>query len=104
MEEMNMSAVVDEIKGASEEELREVIEKWFEDTRTQGMKIGASYISAAVYGAARKNLKKGVNSSSLRDCQRALKRILEIVSIQLDQETVQNDSNDTEVVEEASND
>ena len=104
MEKMNMSAVVDEIKGASEEELGAVIEKWLESTRTQGMKIGASYISAAVFGAARKNLKKGLNSSSLRDCQRALKRILEIVSVQLDQETVQNDSNETEVVEEVPND
>ena len=91
MEETKMSEVVDEIKGASEEELREVIEKWFESTRTQGMKIGAGYISAAVYGAIEKNLKKGLNSS-LRDYQRAMKRIIEIVSVQLKQEeTIQND-------------
>ena len=86
-----MSEVVDEIKGASEEELREVIEKWFESTRTQGMKIGAGYISAAVYGAIEKNLKKGLNSS-LRDYQRVMKQIIEIVSVQLKQEeTIQND-------------
>jgi hypothetical protein len=95
MEETKMSEVVSEIKGASEEELRKVIEKWFESTRTQGMKIGAQFISAAVYGAIEKNLKKGSNSS-LRDYQRAIKRIMEIVSVQLkQQETQQNDSKET---------
>ena len=90
-EKTNMSEVVSEIKGASEEQLREVIEKWFESTRTQGMRIGAQFISAAVYGAIEKNLKKG-SQSSLRDYQRAIKRIIEIVSVQLkQQETQQND-------------
>lgn len=90
-EKLNMSEVVEEIKGASEEELREVIERWFEQTRTAGMKIGASFISIAVYDAIEKNLKKG-SQSSLRDYQRAIKKIIEIVSVQLkQQETVQND-------------
>lgn len=87
-ENTNMTEVVSEIKRASEEELRKVIEKWFESTRTQGMKIGAQFISAGVYGAIQKNLKKG-SQSSLRDYQRAIKRIVEIVSVQL---TEQNDS------------
>ncbi len=101
-EKTNMSDVVSEIKSASEAELREVIEKWFESTRTQGMHIGAQFISAAVYGAIEKNLKKGSNSS-LRDYQRAIKRIVEIVSVQLKQkETQQNDSE--EVSEEVAND
>lgn len=96
MEETKMSQVVDEIKGASEDALREVVEKWFESTRTQGMKIGAAYIAAAVYGAITKNLKKGSNSS-LRDYQRAIKKIMEIVSVQLkQQETQQNDSDEVE--------
>lgn len=86
-EEIKMSEVVEEIKGASEDELKEVIEKWFEDTRTQGMKIGAQFIAAAVYGAIQKNLKNGLNSSH-RDYERAIKRIIEIVSVQL---TQQND-------------
>lgn len=97
MEETKMSDVVTEIKGASEEELRKVIEKWFEDTRTAGMKIGAQFISAAVYETIKNNLKKGANSS-LRDYQRAIKGIIEIVSVQL---TRQNDS---EELEEVSND
>lgn len=90
-EENKMSEVVEEIKGASEEELKKVIEEHFEAVRVQGMKIGASYIAAAVYGAVEKNLKKGYQSS-LRDYQRAIKRVIEIVSVQLKQEeTLQND-------------
>lgn len=96
MEETKMSEVVEEIKGASEEELKKIIEEHFEVVRTQGMKIGAGYISAAVYGAIEKNLKKG-SQSSLRDYQRAIKRVLEIVSVQLTQQ------NDLEI-EEANND
>lgn len=91
MEETNMKEVVEEIKEASEEDLKKVIEQWFESTRTAGMRIGAQFISAAVYGAIEKNLTKGKNSS-LRDYQRAIKRIVEIVSVQLKQEqTQQND-------------
>ena len=90
-ENTNMSAVVDEIKNASEEELRQVIEQWYEETRTQGMKIGAQFMAVAVMGAIDKNLKNGMNSSH-RDFERAIKRIVEIVSVQLkQQETEQND-------------
>lgn len=100
MEEVNMSAVMDEIKNANEDELRKVIEDWFEKTRTDGLKIGAQFISAAIYGAIEKNLKKGANSS-LRDYQRAVKRIIEIVSVQLKQdETQQNDLTTEEVVDD----
>ena len=101
-EEINMSEVVDEVRGASEEELKKIIEEHFEAVRVQGMKIGASYIAAAVMGAIDKNLKGGMNSSR-RDFERAIKRIIEIVSVQLKQnETVQNDS--VEVSEEPTND
>ena len=107
MAEEVLSKAMDEIKNASEEELKKVIENWFEQTRTQGMKIGAQFVSAAVYGAIEKNLTKGVNSS-LRDCQRAIKRVVEIVSVQLTQQddSVVTDSNEAtnEVTEEATND
>ena len=90
-EKLNMSDVVNEIKGASEDELREVVERWFTQTRTQGMKLGASFISIAVYDAIEKNLKKN-SKPSMNDYRRAIKRIIEIVSVQLKQEeTVQND-------------
>ena len=98
-EEIKMSEVIDEVKNASEEDLREVIEKWFSSTRTQGMKIGASAIAIAIYDVINKNLKNGMNSSH-RDFQRAVKRILEIISVQLKQnETLQNDLKE-EVTEE----
>lgn len=91
MEETKMSEVVSEIKDADENELKAVVEKWFESTRTQGMKIGAYMISAAVFDAINKNLKNGMNSSH-RDFERAIKRVVEIVSVQLKQtETQQND-------------
>ncbi len=102
-EENVVSKAMDEIKNASEDELKKVIEQHFEAVRTQGMKIGAQFISAAVYGAIEKNLKKGVNSS-LRDYQRAIKRIYEIVSVQLTQQndsiTIENDEVTNEVTNE----
>lgn len=99
-ENTNVMKAIEEIKGADEEQLKKVIEDWFESTRTQGMKIGAQFIAAAVMGAINKNLKNGMNSSH-RDFERAIKRIFEIVSVQLKQEeTVQNDLN----VEDVTND
>lgn len=90
-ENENMSGVIEEIKGASEAELKKVIEEHFDVVRTQGMKIGAQFMAAAVMGAIDKNLKNGM-SSSHRDFERAIKRVVEIVSVQLkQQETVQND-------------
>lgn len=90
VEETKMSEVVAEVKNANEDELKKVIEEHFDRVRTQGMKIGATYIAAAVMGAIEKNLKKGANSS-LRDYQRAVKNIKEIISVQLKEETRQND-------------
>ena len=91
MENTNMSEVIEENKEASEEELTKEIEKHFEVVRTQGMKIGASYIAAAVMGAIDKNLKDGMKSSH-NDFKRAIKRVIEIVSVQLkQQETGRND-------------
>lgn len=101
-EEINMTDVVDEVKNANEDELREVIEKWFESTRMDGIRLGAYMISAAVFDSINKNLKNGMNSSH-RDFERAIKKVIEIVSVQLkQQETRQNDSE--EVTEENAND
>jgi hypothetical protein len=101
-EETNMKEVVEEIKGATEDELKEVIEKGFESTRTQGMKIGAGYISAAIFGIIQKHLKKkNGEKTSLRDYQRMTDEIIDVVSVQL---TKQNDSETNEEVEETTND
>jgi hypothetical protein len=91
-EEIKMSEVTDEVKNDSEDELKEVVEKWFESTHMDGVRHGAYMISAAVFDAINKNLKSGMNSSH-RDFKRAIERVLEIVSVQLKKkETQQNDS------------
>ncbi len=102
-EDIKMSEVIGEIKGASDGELKTLIEKWFESTRMDGMRLGAYMISAAVSDTIRKNLKNGMNSSH-RDFQRAIKRIAEIVSVTLKQyETQQNDLEEV-MEEEVAND
>ena len=101
-ENTNVTKAIEEIKGADEEQLKKIIEGWFDRTRMDGLKTGAQMISVVVYNAMEKNLKKGWDSS-LRDYQRAMKRIFEIVSVQLkQQETVQNDL--VEPAEEIKND
>ena len=98
MAEEVVSKAMNEIKNASEDELKKIIEQHFDAVRTQGMKIGAQFMAAAVMGAIDKNLKNGMNSSH-RDFERAIKRVVEIVSVQLkQQETQQNDLEAEEVV------
>ena len=101
MEDTNMKEVVDELKNATEDELKEVMEEWFRQTRTAGMKIGAQYISAAIFGVIKKHIKKNTGAKpSLRDYQRCVEGIAEIISVQL---TQQNDSEEN-VTEEEAND
>lgn len=88
-ENSEITEVIEEIKNADEETLRETIEKWFEQTRTSGMKIGAFYIASAVNFAIRKNLGKP-GKSSLNDYKRCIKDISRILDVQL--KTEQNDS------------
>ena len=86
-EELKISEAVKEVKNASEEELRKVIESWYERTRIDGLRLGAQMVSAAVYGKIEKHLKKQ-SKASLRDYQRCVDDILKLVSVQL---TQQND-------------
>lgn len=97
-EETNIQETVKEIKNADEESLQKVIERWFETTRTSGMKIGATYISAGVYGVIQKHTrKKNGAKASLRDYQRMTDDIIKIVSVQLaHQNTQQNYLKDNE--------
>lgn len=99
MAEENIKEAIEEIKGADEETLRGTVERWFESTRTSGMKLGAQFISAAVFSVVKKHLKKKAKPS-LRDYQRCIDEIVGIISVQL---TTQNDSEEN-VVEENSND
>ena len=94
MAEENIKEVIEEIKGADEETLRDTIEKWFESTRTAGMKIGAQFISAAIFGVVQKHIKKKSGAkASLRDYQRCADEIIKIISVQL---TQQNDLEENE--------
>ena len=90
MEDQNkvINEAVAELKDADETKLKEVIEKWFESTRTSGMKIGAQFISAAVAGVIKRHLKKG-KEPSRRDYERCIDDINKLIVVQL---TQQNDS------------
>lgn len=99
MEETNIKKAVEEIKNTNEDELKKVIEQWFESTRTAGMKIGAKFISAGIFGVIQKHIKRKAKPS-LRDYQRCMDEIIKIISVQL---TTQNDS-EKSVMEETSND
>ena len=94
MAEENIKELIEEIKGADEETLRSTIEKWFESTRTDGMKLGAKFISAAIFGSIQKHIKKKTGAkASLRDYQRCMDEIIKIISVQL---TEQNDLEENE--------
>ena len=96
MAEVNIKEAVKEIKESNEESLQKVIEDWFEKTRNQSIKIGAQYISAAIFGAIQKNIVKKAKPS-LRDYKRMTEEIIKIVSVQLKQQnTEQNDSEEKE--------
>lgn len=101
-EEVNMSKVINEVKNANEneDELRKVIEGWYERTRTAGLKIGARLISAGIYGVIRKHILKK-EKASLRDYKRMTDEIIEIISVQL---VNQNESETNKTAEDISND
>ena len=79
----NLSEVIEEIKSADEETLQKVIEEWFESVRTQGLKIGASFISAAVYAAIQKHIVRKASKTTLRDYKRCISEITDIVVKQI---------------------
>ncbi len=97
-EEINMSEVAEEARDTSEDELKKTIEQHFEVVRTQGMKIGATYLAAAVMGKIKKHLGKP-GKTSLRDYERCIADIKKILAVQL---TRQNDLE--EVTEEITDD
>ena len=97
MAEVNSKEAVKEIKESDEESLQKCIEDWFERTRTQGLKLGASYISAAIFGVISKHIIKKAKPS-LRDYKRCIDEIIKIISVQLKQQ------NDSEAEKENTND
>lgn len=99
-ENTNIAEVVSEIQNATEDELRETVAKWFDQTRMGGMKIGVQYMSAAIFGVIKKHLKK-TSSPSLRDYKRCIDEIVGIISVQL---ATQDDAPVENEAEEESND
>lgn len=97
--EIDMTAVVEEVKNASEEDLTEVIKDWFEKTRTAGMRLGAKFISAAVAGAIQKHIIKK-EKPSLRDYRRCMDDITKIISVQLRKEEIAESAKEEDAVEE----
>lgn len=86
MAEQNMTEVIEEIRNATEEELRGVIENWYEVTRTDGMKLGAKYIALSIFGAMQKHLGKG-GKPSLRDYERFTADVRKIITVQITEPT-----------------
>lgn len=89
MEENLITSAVEELKGANEEELKKVIESWYNEIHTQSMRVGAKYIASGVLGIINKHTKK-TGKVSLRDYERCVAELLKMVSVQL--KTQQNDS------------
>lgn len=84
--------VIEEIKNTDEDTLKETISKWYEKTRTDGMQLGAKYICYGVYAAIRKHTSKS-RKTTLRDYQRCIKEIEEIIKVPLGLgNTAQNNS------------
>ena len=96
MAEQNVSEVVEEIRNATEEDLREVIEGWYETTHADGMKLGAKYIALSIFGAMKKHLDKS-GKLSLRDYERFTADVRKIIAVQITESP-------NEVTEEATND
>ena len=99
MAEANIKEAVKEIKESDEESLQKCIEDWFERTRTQGLKLGASYISAAIFGVISKHIIKKAKPS-LRDYKRCIDEIIKIVSVQLNQQDTQQNDSEADTIKE----
>lgn len=94
-DEAKVAEAVSELKSADKEKLRKVVEKWFESTRTDGLRICASMISTAVYAIIKKHLVK-TSKPSLNDYRRAIKEIEALIQKQLDNQTQQNNYKERE--------
>jgi uncharacterized protein YutE (UPF0331/DUF86 family) len=99
-ENKTVSEAISEIKNSDEESLKKVIEDWFERTRTDGLKIGARFIAAAVIDKIQRHLDKP-GKASLRDYERCIADIKRILVVQL---TEQDDSTKNSTSEEKSDD
>ena len=102
-DETKVTQAVSELRNADEGKLKEVINAWFEQTRTDGMKLGASMISYAVNAIIQKHIGKAAKPT-FRDYERMTKEINKLIAVQLKEEfedepesaTEQNNSDEGE--------
>jgi hypothetical protein len=90
-DEVKITEVAKEIREASEEDLREVIETWLERTRTQGMKLGAQMMALGVNAIIQKHLNKP-GKNSFNDYKRCMKDISNFLAVQLKQDTTEQNN------------
>ena len=95
----NINEITEEIKNNTDEQLKDVIEKWYEKIHIQSMKIGAQYISAAIFGVISKHIIKKAKPS-LRDYKRCIDEIIKIVSVQLNQQNTEQNDSEVDTVKE----
>jgi hypothetical protein len=89
-ENINISEVTDEIKNADENELKTVVERWYESTYTSGLKLGARYMAIGASSIMNKHLSKKEKEPTLRDYKRCIKELADFLEVQL--KTQQNET------------
>ena len=98
-EETNVNEIVEEIRASDEENLQKVIKDWFSRTHTDGMRLGAKLMSAAIFDTIQKYIIKK-DKPSLRDYKRMTDQIISIISVQLKQETTEQNDSETDTLKE----
>ena len=91
---IEITNVINEIKTADEENLKKVIEEWFERTRTDGLKIGAQMVSTVVLNIIKTHTKKP-GKTSLRDYERMTKDITDLLLVQMKKQKSNNEKEES---------
>lgn len=94
-----INEITEQIQHSEDGAIRECIESWFERIRNQSIKIGASYISAAIFSVISKHIIKKTKPS-LRDYKRCVDEIIKIISVQLKQQDTQQNDSETDTLKE----
>ena len=94
-DETKVTQAVSELRNADEGKLKEVINAWFEQTRTDGMKLGASMISYAVNAIIQKHIGKA-GKPTFRAYERMTKEINKLIAVHLKEEFEDEPESETE--------
>jgi hypothetical protein len=91
MENINIKEVIEEIKKTDEETLERIVRKWLDTVRTQSLKIGASYISEAIFDIIKKRIGEKADLT-IDDYEYCIYEIIRVISIQF---MARNDAKET---------